>query len=86
MEFMWTPALEGMTESQIIIFNRLITANFRAAERGAQIDLKALYPVSRQASLMLMDQKGNWDCNEVMRTWEAAVNFMKNTSEHRLNH
>lgn len=72
---MWTPALETMSPEQVMVLNRMVTANFRKAEKGNFVDLDKLFPVTRQVALSLSDDKAKWNCSEIAGVWAAAANY-----------
>lgn len=76
MTFMWKPALVSMTPDDIFTLNRLVTSNFRNAERDGRLSLERLFPVTRQAVLLLSDGKGRWNCQRISEVWTAARNYM----------
>lgn len=71
----WKPALERMTPDQIMVLNRLVTANFRTAETDMFVNLDQLFPITRQAVIFLSDGKTKWNCEEIAGVWEAATNY-----------
>lgn len=73
--FFWKPALESMTPDQILVLNRMVTANFRDAETDKFVRLKQLFPITRQAVISLSDGKAKWNCKEIATVWEAALNY-----------
>jgi hypothetical protein len=78
---MWLPALQGMSSDDIYTLNRLVTSNFRTAERHGRILLDRLFPVTRQAVLILSNGKGRWNCSEISKVFDAARNFNKNNAD-----
>jgi hypothetical protein len=81
MTFMWRPASDSMSKDEIYTLNRLVTSNFRNAERSQYVLLDRLFPVTRQAVLILSDGKGTWNCREISRVWDAARNYNRARSE-----
>jgi hypothetical protein len=75
ISILWKPALESMTPDQIEVLNRMVTANFRNAQTKKFVDLKKLYPITRQTVIFLSDGKSKWDCTGIAKVWEAATNF-----------
>lgn len=71
----WKPALESMTPDQITVLNRMVTANFRKAETDTFVNLKLLFPITRQAVIFLSDGKAKWNCEEIAGVWQAATNY-----------
>ena len=63
--FLWRPALDGLNENQILILNRVVTKNYRDAERSGRIVVADLYPVTRQVVALLTTPSGEWDCSKV---------------------
>lgn len=51
--FLWRPALDGLNENQILILNRVVTKNYRDAERSGVL--------SSQTSIRLRDRW--WLCS-----------------------
>lgn len=78
--FMAKPALDGMTGEQIIILNRMVTANYRSSEVSGGLHLDGLYPITRQAVLFLGWKAGNFDCGLVADVWDVALNYNHNRS------
>ena len=78
---MWKPALETMTVDQIIVLNRMVTENFRKAETKKFLNLKRLFPITRQAVLLLSDGKAKWNCREISGVWQAATNYSGNKAD-----
>ena len=77
MTFMWKPALESMSEEEIFTLNRLVTSNFRNAEKNGKTSLDRLFPITRQAVIALTDRQGAWDCKQLSGVWTAAKNYLK---------
>jgi hypothetical protein len=75
---MWRPALQSMSPDEIYTLNRVVTSNFRNAERNGRLLLDRLFPVTRQAVLILSNGKGKWNCSEISKVFDAARNFIKN--------
>lgn len=73
--FFWKPALESMTPDQIMVLNRMVTANFRDAQTDKFVNLKQLFPITRQAVIFLSDGKAKWNCEEIAGVWQAATNY-----------
>jgi hypothetical protein len=71
----WKPALENMTPEQIDVLNKMVTANFRRAQTKRFVELKKLFPITRQTVMFLSDGKSKWDCTKIARAWEAATNY-----------
>jgi hypothetical protein len=71
----WKPALESMTPDQIFVLNRMVTANFRDAQTDKFVNLRQLFPITRQAVLFLSDGKAKWNCKEIAGVWQAATNY-----------
>jgi hypothetical protein len=71
----WKPALESMTPEQIVVLNRMVTANFRKAETDKFVNLKLLFPITRQAVIFLSDGIAKWNCEEIAGVWQAATNY-----------
>ena len=65
MTFMWKPALDSMSEEEIFTLNRLVTSNFRNAERNGRVLLDRLFPITRQAVISLSDRGGAWNCERL---------------------
>jgi hypothetical protein len=78
MSFMWKPAQDAMSEDEIMTLNRVVTSNFRNSERNGQLLRDRLFPITRQAVINLSDARGNWDCREISRVWDAARSYVKN--------
>lgn len=76
----WKPALESMTPDQIEVLNRMVTANFRNAQTKKFVNLRKLYPITRQTVIFLSDGKSKWDCTEIAKVWEAATNYSSRNS------
>ncbi|NPV25807.1 hypothetical protein [Bradyrhizobium aeschynomenes] len=76
MSSMWKPALDGMTPDEIFTLNRVTTSNFRNAERNGRVLLDRLFPITRQAVLLLSNGKGQWDCERISEVWTASRNYM----------
>lgn len=75
---MWRPALESLSEDEIYTLNRLVTSNFRNAEKNGSVILERLSPVTRQAVLMLSDKGRTWNCREISQVFNVARNFNRN--------
>lgn len=73
--FLVRPALDGMSEEQIIVLNRMITANFREAESSGSNFLESLYPITRQSVAFLGWENGRLDCRLVADIWDVALNY-----------
>jgi hypothetical protein len=74
----WRPSLESMSPEQIMVLNRMVTANFRGAQTATFVDLKKLFPITRQAVLFLSDGKSKWNCGEIAGVWQAATSYAGN--------
>ncbi len=74
----WRPALESMTPDQVKVLNRMVTANFRDAQTAKFVNLKQLFPITRQAVLFLSDGKSKWNCEEIAGVWQAATSYSTN--------
>lgn len=73
--FLVQPALDGMTIDQIMVLNRLVTANYRAAEGKRGLEVAKLYPITRQAVAFLGYRKGKFNCGRVGEVWSNALNY-----------
>ena len=78
MTFMWKPAREALSDDEILSLNRVVTSNFRNSERNERLLRDRLFPITRQAVIRLSDARGNWDCREISRVWDAARSYVKN--------
>jgi hypothetical protein len=78
MNFMWKPATDALSNDEILTLNRVVTSNFRNSERNGRILRDRLFPITRQAVNNLSDARGNWDCSEISRVWDAARSYVKN--------
>ena len=74
----WKPSSETMTADQIMVLNRMVTSNFRKAETKSFVDVKRLFPITRQSVLLLSDGKSKWDCGSIAGVWQAATNYSVN--------
>lgn len=74
---MWLPALDGMNKDEIYELNRVVTSNFRNAENGSSLDLRKLFPISRQAVTFLTDRNGKWSCGSISGIRDKSINYMK---------
>lgn len=77
---MWQPALDGLTRDEIYELNRVVTSNFRNAETGTTLEKRKLFPVSRQAVILLSDRSGNWDCKTIQDVRERSTVYMRGRS------
>jgi hypothetical protein len=77
LSFLSKPALDGMTSEEIFTLNRIVTSNYRNAEKSGKLRLRLLFPVTRQAVLILSTPQGNYNCREVTKVWTAGRNYVR---------
>jgi hypothetical protein len=77
MSFMWKPARDALSDDEILTLNRVVTSNFRNSERGGRLVRERLFPITRHAVIALSDKRGNWDCREISRVWDAVRSYVK---------
>jgi hypothetical protein len=77
LSFLSKPALDAMSWEEILSLNRIVTSNYRNAEKTGKLRLNLLFPVTRQAVLLLSTPQGNYNCREVTKVWTAGRNYVR---------
>jgi len=75
-KFIMMPSLDSMSEDDIYEMNRVVTSNYRNAERNGRVVLDRLFPATRQVVLSLSDGRGRWNCREISNVWQAAYDYL----------
>ena len=76
LSFLWKPTLDGMSREDAIMLNRIVTSNYRNAEKSGRLRLDLLFPITREAVASLSTQ-GRYNCREVSTVWQNARNYVR---------
>jgi hypothetical protein len=76
LSFLWKPALDGMSSEEAKTLNRIVTSNYRNAEKSGRLRLDLLFPITREAVASLSTQ-GRYNCRAVSEVWQSGRAYVR---------